>query len=108
MEEGRMDYAGKYNAPDYERILLKECRLAVESTMICHSPEVKEQLDRQVEKVERIVSGKPADRTVAFFYVDSSGYVNIRKPDDYVAKMIGLAADMFRRYPLKMRVSYPP
>lgn len=46
MEEGRIAYAGKYSAPDYELILDKGCDLAVESTMIYHSPEVKEQLER--------------------------------------------------------------
>ena len=34
MEEGRMTYAGKYSAPDYELILASGCDLAVESTMI--------------------------------------------------------------------------
>lgn len=46
MESGRMVFAGKYSAPDYERILDLECDLAVESTMIYHTPEVKEQLER--------------------------------------------------------------
>lgn len=46
LEEGRMTYAGKYSAPDYELILDKDCDLAIESTMIYHSPEVKEQLER--------------------------------------------------------------
>ena len=46
MEEGRMVYAGKYNAPDYELILSQNCGLALESTMIYHDPEVKEQLER--------------------------------------------------------------
>ena len=41
-----MYYAGKYNAPDYELILSKACDLAIESTMISHSPEVKEQLEQ--------------------------------------------------------------
>lgn len=45
LEEGRMQYAGKYNAPDYERIVAQGCDLAVESTMIYHSPEVKEKLE---------------------------------------------------------------
>ncbi len=45
LEEGDMIYAGKYNAPDYELILAEGCDLAVESTMIYHSPEVKEQLE---------------------------------------------------------------
>ena len=46
MEEGRILYAGKYSAPDYERIVSEGCGLAVESTMIYHNPEVKQQLER--------------------------------------------------------------
>lgn len=46
MAEGKILYAGKYSAPDYERIYAEGCNLAVESTMITHSPEVKEQLCR--------------------------------------------------------------
>lgn len=46
MEEGRMIYAGKYSAPDYELIVSQNCGLALESTMIYHNPEVKEQLER--------------------------------------------------------------
>lgn len=46
MEEGRIAYAGKYSAPDYEQILAADCGLAIENTMIYHTPEVKEQLER--------------------------------------------------------------
>ena len=46
MEAGQMIYAGKYSAPDYELILDQGCDLAVESTMIYHTPEVREQLER--------------------------------------------------------------
>ena len=46
MEAGRMVYAGKYSAPDYELIQSSGCDLALESTMIYHNPEVKEQLER--------------------------------------------------------------
>ncbi len=45
LEEGKMEYAGKYSAPDYERIVDKSCSLAIESTMIYHCPQVKEQLE---------------------------------------------------------------
>lgn len=44
MESGSITYAGKYNAPDYETVLESGTSLAVESTMINHSPEVKEKL----------------------------------------------------------------
>ena len=45
MEAGDLLYAGKYSAPDYELIYDQGCDLAVESTMIYHNPEVKEQLE---------------------------------------------------------------
>ena len=44
MDSGAFTYAGKYNAPDYELLLSGGCRLAVESTMILHNPEVREKL----------------------------------------------------------------
>lgn len=46
MESGKMIYAGKYNAPDYELILNEGCGLAIESTMIHHNPEVEEKLEQ--------------------------------------------------------------
>lgn len=44
MNEGRMIYAGKYREPDYELLLSGGCKLSIQSTMIEHSPEVKEKL----------------------------------------------------------------
>ena len=46
MQAGTMVYAGKYSAPDYETILAAGCDLAIENTMIYHTPEVIEQLER--------------------------------------------------------------
>lgn len=45
MEKGDIIFAGKYSAPDYETILKEGCDLALESTMIDHSPEVQEMLE---------------------------------------------------------------
>ena len=45
MKEGKIVYAGKYSEPDYEMILEKDCQLAIESTMIYHTPDVKEMLE---------------------------------------------------------------
>ncbi len=137
IESGTMSYAGKYSAPDYELILSKSCDLAVESTMIYHSPEVKEQLEtlgipvlverssyeshplgrmewlklyavllgreelagelfnRQMSALNAVMGQEPTGKTVAFFYVSSNGYVNVRKPGDYVAKMIELAGGTY-------------
>ena len=137
IESGRMAYAGKYSAPDYELILSKGCDLAVESTMIYHTPEVKEQLerfgvpvlverssyeshplgrmewiklyaallgkepsaegyfDRQMERLAPILEQENTNKTVAFFYITSSGAVNIRVPGDYIARSIGLAGGVY-------------
>lgn len=45
MKEGRIIFAGKYSAPDYETLAIGNCGLAIESTMIMHSPEVKEKIE---------------------------------------------------------------
>ncbi|MGN0371535.1 MAG: ABC transporter substrate-binding protein [Enterocloster sp.] len=137
MRAGDMIYAGKYSAPDYELILSKNCDLAVESTMIYHTPEVKEQLEQlgipvlverssyeshplgrmewiklygalldreeqaeaffeeQLERLESVLSQSATGKTAAFFYITSNGYVNVRKPGDYVAKMIEMAGGAY-------------
>lgn len=46
METGDILYAGKYSSPDYERIIAENCGLAIENTMIYHTPEVEEQLKK--------------------------------------------------------------
>ena len=133
LEEGKMEYAGKYSAPDYERIVDKSCSLAIESTMIYHCPQVKEQLEKlgvpvlverssyeadplgrmewvklygvltgkeglaeklfetEMKNLEGISDQKDTGKTVAFFYITSKGSANVRKPGDYVAKMIQMA-----------------
>lgn len=133
LESGAMVYAGKYSAPDYELILSKGCDLAIESTMIYHTPEVKEQLekfdipvlverssyeshpfarmewlklygvlldkediakrlfDAQAETLQDILGAENTGKTVAFFYINSNGIVNVRKSSDYVPKMIEMA-----------------
>lgn len=141
MEQGKMKYAGKYSAPDYELILSDGCNLAIESTMIHHTPEVKEQLERlgipvlverssyeshplgrlEWVKLYGVLLGKEAEAeaifeeqesrlrqignaaegeredapTVAFFYITSTGAANVRKPGDYVAKMIEMAGGAY-------------
>ncbi|MDD3370100.1 MAG: ABC transporter substrate-binding protein [Lachnospiraceae bacterium] len=45
MKDGSMLYAGKYSAPDFELLLSKKCDLAMESSMIYHTPDIKEQLE---------------------------------------------------------------
>ena len=45
LADGSMVYAGKYSAPDYELLASSGCKLAVESMMILHSPEVREKLE---------------------------------------------------------------
>lgn len=137
MEAGDMLYAGKYNAPDYELIFSESCDLAVESTMIYHSPEVKEQLERlgvpvlverssyessplgrmewlklygvllgkeeeaaaiyqqALDQLQDVMGQENTGKTVAFFYINSNGLVNVRKSGDYVAKMIEMAGGQY-------------
>lgn len=137
LEDGTILYAGKYNAPDYELILSEGCDLAVESTMINHNPEVKEQLERLgvpvlVERssyesnplgrmewiklygvllgkeeeaeaafdqaaaaAEVLAGGQSTGKSVAFFYINSMGTVNVRKTGDYVAEMIRMAGGSY-------------
>lgn len=45
MEAGDILFAGKYSEPDYELMVDEECDLAIESTMILHSPKVQEMIE---------------------------------------------------------------
>lgn len=133
VESGEILYAGKYSAPDFESLLAEHCPLAIESTMIFHSPDIREQLEalgipvlverssyepyplgrmewiklyglltgreaeadafftEQAQAVEQIRSQEDTGKTVAFFSVSPNGYVNVRKPGDYVTKMIEMS-----------------
>ena len=137
MANGEMQYAGKYNAPDYELLLGSGCDLAVESTMIFHCPEVKEKLealgipvltdyssyessplgrmewvkfygaltgrteeanrvfDEVLERVTPVLDLPASGRTVAFFYITTTGTVNVRKPGDYIATVIEMAGGSY-------------
>ncbi|MBP3249250.1 MAG: ABC transporter substrate-binding protein [Ruminococcus sp.] len=44
VSSGEIEFIGKYSSPDYETLVSQNCGLAVESTMIYHSPKVKEQI----------------------------------------------------------------
>lgn len=46
IEEGKIQFGGKYSRPDYEQLLANGCKLALESRMILHAPEVQEQLEK--------------------------------------------------------------
>ena len=45
MDQGTLIYGGKYSAPDYEMMVDKDIHLAIENTMILHSPKVLERLE---------------------------------------------------------------
>jgi len=46
MEAGDIRFAGKYSQPDYELLTKTGCDIAIESTMIYHTPKVKEMLEQ--------------------------------------------------------------
>ena len=45
MTDGDLEFVGKYNAPDFEYLLAENCGLAVENTMIYHTPDTLEKLE---------------------------------------------------------------
>lgn len=133
MQRGDIEFAGKYSEPDYERLINEDCDLAIESTMIYHTPKVKEMIedlgipvlvdrssyethplgrtewiklyaalvgkdaeaeaffDKQADIITQLEGFENTGKTVAFFFVNSDGSVVIRKPTDYIPKMIELA-----------------
>ena len=46
VKSGAIKYAGKYSEPDYEMLVGEDCDLAIESTMILHSPKVQEMIEK--------------------------------------------------------------
>lgn len=138
VEDGSIQYVGKYSAPDYEALLEGDVGLAIESTMIYHSPQIKEAIEELgipvlverssyeadplgrlewiklygllfgkedeaqafFDEAEAKVSGVDTDAvketpSVAFFSVNSNGSVVVRKPGDYVTKMIETAGGTY-------------
>ncbi|MCQ2523992.1 MAG: ABC transporter substrate-binding protein [Lachnospiraceae bacterium] len=135
IDSGLITYVGKYSAPDYELLLDKKCTLAIESTMISHSPKIKEQIENigipvfverssyeenpigrlewiklygvllgkeieaeaffneELKKIDalKLLTEKESTPKVAFFSISSNGYVTVRKPHDYICKMIEMA-----------------
>ena len=138
VENDTIRYIGKYRAPDYEALIEGDVDLAIESTMIYHSPQVKEAIEElgipvlverssyesdplgrlewiklygllfgkddeaqaffgeAVAKVEGVDTDAVAEApSVAFFSVNSNGSVVVRKPGDYVTKMIETAGGTY-------------
>lgn len=148
ISSGEINYVGKYSAPDYEKLISLNTNLAIESTMIYHSPKIKEELSslsipvfverssyesdplgrlewiklyglllgkkeqaesvfsEQVNHVNKVISELESTseehKKVVFFYLSSNGYVNVRKPGDYVSKMIEIAGGEYALSSLKI------
>jgi len=135
-----LTFIGKYSAPDYEALTETDCDLTVESTMILHTPAVKEQIEAmgipvlterssyephplgrlewiklyglllgKYEQAEAFFKEKEAEflslnqpnlpedqrLTCAFFSINANHAVTIRKPGDYISKMIELAGGSY-------------
>ena len=45
MEDGRIEFGGKYSEPDYEQMTAKGIQLHVDTTMVNNNPEVLEKFD---------------------------------------------------------------
>lgn len=46
MKDGKILFAGKYSEPDYEALMEGDCGLALENTMLLHSPKVKDMIEQ--------------------------------------------------------------
>jgi len=57
--------------------------------------EAEEIFNEQIARVQEVEASESLDKTVAFFYITSTGSVNVRKSNDYVAKMIELAGGTY-------------
>lgn len=51
--------------------------------------------DEQAAEAEAVAAEESAGKSAAFFYINSSGAVNVRGPGDYIAKMIALAGGAY-------------
>ncbi len=47
--------------------------------------------EEQVSQIEPVLEQEATGKTVAYFYCTTNGAINVRKPNDYIAKMIELA-----------------
>jgi len=137
LESGEMIYAGKYSAPDFELLLSEHCALAIENTMIYHSPDILEQIislgipaiverssyephplgrvewiklyglllgkeaeaeaffDEQLRLLDDLETLPSEEVTVAYFHISTVGAAVVRKPGDYVSKMIEMAGGKY-------------
>ena len=97
MEEGRILFAGKYSEPDYEMLVDEDCDLAIESTMILHTPKVQEMIeDLDIPVfIENLKDFKNTGKTVAYFFVNADGTVVVRSSKDYIPKMIDIAGGKY-------------
>lgn len=137
MENGDIVYAGKYSEPDYELLVDEGCDLAIESTMILHTPKVQEMIemldipvfmdrssyethplgrtewikaysamlnkeaeaetffDDQAQIIEELKDFENTGKTVAIFYMNTNGVAVVRKPSDYMAKMVEIAGGKY-------------
>lgn len=57
--------------------------------------EAQEVFGEQADKLAAISGQEPTGKTVAFFYINSVGAVNVRKSNDYVSNMISLAGGTY-------------
>jgi len=47
--------------------------------------------DKEVKKLDPILEKEKSGKSVAFFYITTDGTVNVRKPGDYISRMIEMA-----------------
>ena len=69
--------------------------IKVYAEMVDKRDEAKEFFDEQAKIISDLKDFKNTEKTVAFFYINTDGSVVVRKPSDYVPKMIEIAGGRY-------------
>ena len=81
MADGSLVYAGKW--------------IKLFGILFGKQQQADDYFNKQVKRVKPIMEKKSTGKKVAFFAVSSDGTITVRKPNDYVSAMIGLAGGTY-------------
>lgn len=54
-------------------------------------PRLRNCFRQTLDRLAPVLDQEGTGKTVAFFYITSNGGINVRKPGDYISKLIGMA-----------------
>lgn len=63
--------------------------------MTGHETEADQFFEQETKKIDAVMNQEKTGKTVAFFYLKSNGGVSVRRPGDYISKMIEMAGGTY-------------